>query len=81
MIENRALSPSQVAWRLQVSEDRILRWLAAGQLRGLKIGDEWRTSTLFLAAFLEAHANRPVPKPSGAVSQGRLYAFKRRERA
>lgn len=81
MFENRALSPSQVASRLQVSEDKVLRWLSAGQLRGLKIGDEWRTSTISLAAFLEAHANRRAPKPAGKGAQGQLFAFTRRERA
>ena len=81
MIEKRALSPAEVAWRLQVSEDRVVRWLSAGQLRGLRIGDQWRTSTVFLAAFLEAHANRPAPKPAGTGAHGQLYPFKRRGRA
>jgi excisionase family DNA binding protein len=81
MFENRALSPAQVAWRLQVSEDRVVRWLSAGQMRGLKIGDQWRTSTLFLATFLEARANRPAPKPAGTGAHGQLYAFNRRGRA
>jgi excisionase family DNA binding protein len=81
MFENQALSPSQVASRLQVSEGKVLRWLSAGQLRGLKVGNEWRTSTQSLAAFLEARANRPAPKPAGSGAQGQLYAFTRRERA
>ncbi len=81
MLENRALSASQVASRLQVSESRVVRWLSAGQLRGLKIGDQWRTSTLFLAAFLEARANRPSPRPVETGTHGQLYAFKRRGRA
>jgi len=81
MFQNRALSPSQVASRLQVSEGRVVRWLSAGQLRGLRIGDQWRTSTVFLAAFLEAHANRPAPKPAGTGAHGQLYPFKRRGRA
>lgn len=81
MIENRALTAEQVARRLQVSEGRVVRWLSAGQLRGLRIGDQWWTSTLFLAAFLEARANRPSPRPQQIVPLGQLYAFKQRERA
>ena len=81
MFENRALSPSQVASRLQVSEDRVVRWLSAGQLRGLRIGDQWRTSTIFVATFLETRANRPSPNPAGKEAQGQLYAFKQRGRA
>ena len=78
MVENRALSPAQVAFRLQVSEDRVVRWLSAGQLRGLRIGDQWRTSTLFLARFLEARANRPASVAAEARAGARLYAFKGR---
>ncbi len=74
MFENRALSPSQVASRLQVSEDRVARWLSAGQLRGLRIGDQWRTSTIFVATFLETRANRPSPKPAGKGAQGQSYS-------
>jgi hypothetical protein len=81
MFENRALTAEQVAKRLQVSEGRVMRWLSAGQLRGLTIDDQWWTSTLFLATFLEAHANRPSARPRATAAYGQLYAFKRRERA
>lgn len=81
MFENRALTPAQVARRLQVSEGRVLRWLSAGQLRGLRFGDRWFTSTLYLASFLEAHANRPSPGPLATGGHGRLYAFRRRGQA
>jgi excisionase family DNA binding protein len=75
MFENRVLTPAQVARCLQVSEARVLRWLSAGQLHGLRLGDEWRTSTLSLAAFLEARANRPAPAPLATGDNARLYAF------
>ncbi len=81
MFENRALTPAQVARRLQVSEGRVMRWLSASQLRGLRLGEQWWTSTLFLTTFLEAHANRPSPRPRATAVHGQLYAFKRRERA
>jgi excisionase family DNA binding protein len=80
MFDNRALTPAQVAGHLQVSEGRVLRWLTAGQLRGLKFGGQWWTSTLALAAFLEAHANHPPPGPLAAGGNGRLYPFERRGR-
>ena len=81
MIENRALTPVQAAGRLQVSEDRVVRWLSAGHLRGLKAGDRWWTSTQFLTTFLEAHANRPAPKVGESGAHGELCAFKRRGQA
>lgn len=70
MFENRALTPAQVARRLQVSEGRVVRWLSAGQLRGLRLGDRWWTSTLFLATFLEARANRPSREPVETGAHG-----------
>lgn len=81
MRANRALTPAQVARRLQVSEGRVVRWLRAGQLRGLRCRGRWWTSTLALAAFLERRANRPAPMPLGAEGAGRLFAFRRGERA
>jgi len=81
MLENRALTPAQVARRLQVSEGRVVRWLSAGHLRGLRCRGRWWTSTLALATFLETRANRPAPRPLGAEGSGRLFAFRRGERA
>ena len=51
---------AQVAAYLQVSERRVVQWLREGQLFGHKIDKQWRTSTLHVATFLEARANRPA---------------------
>ena len=81
MYEKRTLTPAQVARRLQVSEARVVRWLRSGHLHGLKLGDQWRTSSVSLAAFLEARANRPSARRGAATTEGQLYAFDRRGRA
>ncbi len=54
----RSMTPTQVAAHLQVSERRVIKWLREGQLLGVRIDKQWRTSTLHLATFLEARANR-----------------------
>lgn len=77
MLENRALTPAQVARCLQVSEGKVMRWLSAGQLRGLRLDDEWRISALSVAAFLEARANRPPSESIATADIARLYAFVR----
>ncbi len=56
----RILSPRQVAECLQVSERKVLRWLRVGNLRGLRIDNEWRVSERHLGAFLEERANIPA---------------------
>ncbi|MDX1424417.1 MAG: helix-turn-helix domain-containing protein [Kiloniellales bacterium] len=81
MRANRALTPAQVARRLQVSEGRVVRWLRAGHLRGLRCRGRWWTSTLALAAFLETRANRPAPMSLASDASGRVFAFRRGERA
>ena len=81
MLETRTLTPAQVARRLQVSEARVVRWLRSGHLHGLKLGDQWRTSSLSLATFLEARANRPSARHGVTAMAGQLYAFERRGRA
>ncbi len=55
----RSLTLRQVAEHLQVSEREVLRWLRGGDLRGLRIDNEWRVSERHLGAFLEERANIP----------------------
>ncbi len=60
MIEDKLLTPPQVAQRLQVNERTVTQWLRRGHLRGFKIGKEWRVSSRDLEAFLEHSANVPA---------------------
>ncbi len=62
MLKVRSMTPTQIAAHLQVSERMVVKWLREGQLLGVRIDKQWRTSTLHLATFLEARANRPVTK-------------------
>ncbi len=60
MIEDKLLTPPQVAQRLQMNERTVCQWLRQGHLRGFKIGKEWRVSARDLDNFLEQSANIPV---------------------
>ena len=57
------LTPVDIANRLQVNERTVTQWLRKGDLRGFKVGKEWRVSVEDLEAFLEAGANKPSSKP------------------
>ena len=60
MTEEKLMTPPQVARRLQVNERTVTQWLRKGNLRGFKIGKEWRVSARDLENFLEQSANVPV---------------------
>ena len=68
MVEQRYLTPFDVAKRLQMNERTVTQWLRNGHLRGFKIGKEWRVSELDLGAFLEASANKPSGLPPRSVA-------------
>ncbi len=68
MVEQRYLTPFDVAKRLQMNERTVTQWLRNGHLRGFKIGKEWRVSELDLDAFLEASANMPSGLPPRSVA-------------
>ncbi len=66
MIEEKLLTPVQVADRLQIHERTITRWLRDGYLRGFKLGKEWRIAPADLNAFMEKYANQPLDTASGS---------------
>ena len=47
------LKASEVAQRLRVCRRTVTRWLADGQLKGQKVGGEWRVTEFALRQFLE----------------------------
>jgi excisionase family DNA binding protein len=49
----RLLTPSEVAERLQFSPRTVVEWLRWEELKGLKIGHQWRIREEDLAKFLE----------------------------
>ncbi len=63
MINEKLLTPEDIANRLQVKERTVTQWLRKGHLRGFKVGKEWRVSVKDLDVFLEANANKPSSKP------------------
>ncbi len=63
MNDEKLLTPVDVANLLQVNERTVTQWLRKGQLRGFKIGKEWRVSVKDLESYLEASANKPSSEP------------------
>ncbi len=63
MNNDKLLTPVDIAKRLQVNERTVTQWLRKGQLRGFKVGKEWRVSVNDLEALLEASANKPWSEP------------------
>ncbi len=63
MNDEKLLTPVDVANRLQVNVRTVTQWLRIGQLRGFKIGKEWRISVNDLEALLDASANKPSSEP------------------
>ncbi len=65
MVEEKLLTPTQVAEHLQIHERTITRWLRDGYLRGFKLGKEWRVSPEDLQLFMESQANQPFDQAAG----------------
>jgi excisionase family DNA binding protein len=55
------LTVEQVAERLGVTTDSILRWIKTGELRAMQMGGRagWRIAVDDLQTFLDGRANRP----------------------
>ncbi len=68
IVEEKLLTPLNVAKRIQINERTVLGWLREGHLRVFKIGKTWRVSVKDLEDFLEAVANKPSSKPRSEVS-------------
>jgi excisionase family DNA binding protein len=55
MMDDKLLTPEQVAERLQLSQHTILEYLRSRRLRGVKLDRHWRVRETDLQAFIEAH--------------------------
>jgi excisionase family DNA binding protein len=53
MIDQRLLTPEQVADRLQISRVTVMDYLRKGRLKGHRVGKLWRIKEEDLEAFLE----------------------------
>lgn len=58
MMDERLLTTSQIADKLQVTEKTVTRWLLAGSLKGYKVGRQWRVREDDLEAFMKASASK-----------------------
>ncbi len=55
------LTPQEVADELRVNYITVLRWLNAGELRGYRLGTQWRIKREDLEAWLENRAGGVNP--------------------
>ena len=55
--EDAILTTSEVALRVRVIEETVLRLLRAGDLRGFKVGASWRIYESDLEDYIRTHAN------------------------
>lgn len=51
-MNDQALTPAQVADRLQVSLFTVQRWLRQGKLKGFKVGSLWRIKEVDFDEFI-----------------------------
>ncbi len=63
MSNEKLLTSTDVAKRLQVNERTVRQWLRKSLLRGYKIGKEWGITEKDFDAFLQAGINKPLEKP------------------
>lgn len=57
VLEKEYLTPYEIADRLKVDQETVLRWLRDKKLRGIKMGKLWRVTVPDLAQFLEDQRN------------------------
>ena len=60
-MENRLLTPQEVAEKLQVSRLTVMSYLRSGALTGVKVGRLWRVDEQELRRFLAAPSCPDVP--------------------
>ena len=51
------LTPKEVAEKLKVSEQTVLRWLRNGKLKGVKVGKLWRVKEEDLRELIKEEEN------------------------
>lgn len=57
-MDERFLTTSQIAEKLQVTEKTVTRWLQAGSLKGYKAGRQWRVREDDLETFMKTSASK-----------------------
>ena len=59
------LTPEDVAHKLQVHVETVLRWARTGELQGAKLARQWRFTTADVEAFIAAHrTTQPEAQPA-----------------
>jgi len=58
----------EVAKKLKVSYNTVLRWVSSGKLPALKAGIQWRVTEEDLEKFLKNNTERALQKRGGKVA-------------
>jgi len=84
-VDQRILTPEEVASRLRVTRRAVYAWLLSGRLRGLKAGRLWRVREEALEAFLADRGAGPreglervqweYAKSTAAVERGENHSW------
>jgi excisionase family DNA binding protein len=56
--DSKVLTPVEVANRLRVSRDTVMRQLNSGELPGYKIGGQWRVRESDFVEYLRKRSNQ-----------------------
>ena len=59
VLEEEFLTPDEVAVKLRIDQETVLRWLRTGKLPGYKVGKHWRVSHTDYVEFVERTRNQP----------------------
>jgi len=63
------LTSAEVAEKLKLNQQVVVRKLQTGEIPGYKIGKDWRVAENQLMAWLETRSNRRRPGPRGKIER------------
>lgn len=63
------LTSAEVAEKLKLNQQVVVRKLQTGEIPGYKIGKDWRVAENQLMEWLESHSNRSKPNPRAKIER------------
>jgi excisionase family DNA binding protein len=74
-MENRLLTPEEVARQLRVTQQTVYNWLQSGRLPGIKMGRLWRIDPADLDRWKHNARAGEGPRPLRAYSREEVREF------